>query len=233
MVTTAKPKAIKINSSEIQPGHFFSELSHYRCEEKYNGYGIYKHLGSEKNVKIDDEYVSQLMQTAEQYHTVVEVGLEDKYWTAAKIMRAIAKGEFTDNNAPEIGDLEVPGIRTIWENIHSKHVFTCMFLAQSRDTAAELKAKREEQAMLLAAKVKTVWNKTTLRREVAKLIKQAQDKPIVKELRERVLRGYKEQFTSRDGKYMCMDLSIGELRPVNINTLQWIVFDGVKYVYKK
>lgn len=53
---------------------------------------------------------------------------------------------------------------------------------------------------------------------------------------DRVLRGYKMQFVSRDGKYKCMDMDIkrtgketGE-RYVNINTISHLIYNGVKYV---
>lgn len=53
---------------------------------------------------------------------------------------------------------------------------------------------------------------------------------------DRVLRGYKMQFVSRDGKYKCMDMDIerteketGE-RLVNINTISQLIYNGVKYV---
>lgn len=53
---------------------------------------------------------------------------------------------------------------------------------------------------------------------------------------DRVLRGYKMQFVSRDGKYKCMDMDVvrgpketGE-RLVNINTISQLVYNGVKYV---
>jgi radical SAM superfamily enzyme YgiQ (UPF0313 family) len=50
---------------------------------------------------------------------------------------------------------------------------------------------------------------------------------------ERVLRGYKVQFTSRDGKYNCIDMDIADttanVRPVNINSISWIIFNNVKY----
>ena len=54
----------------------------------------------------------------------------------------------------------------------------------------------------------------------------------------RILRGYKVQFTSRDGRYNCVDIDIPKaekeigIRPVNLNTIKWIIFGGVKYVVK-
>lgn len=54
---------------------------------------------------------------------------------------------------------------------------------------------------------------------------------------DRVLRGYKMQFVSRDGKYKCLDMDIEKKNPkedgvrlVNINTIKQLIFNGVKYV---
>ena len=53
---------------------------------------------------------------------------------------------------------------------------------------------------------------------------------------ERVLRGYKIQFESRDGRYDCVDMDITKtdkesgIRPVNINTIKWLIFNGAKYI---
>ena len=50
---------------------------------------------------------------------------------------------------------------------------------------------------------------------------------------DRVLRGFKIQFESRDGRYNCVDMDIdGEdnIRPVNINTIKYLIIGGTKYV---
>ena len=50
---------------------------------------------------------------------------------------------------------------------------------------------------------------------------------------ERVLRGFKIQFESRDGRHDCIDMDIEDannVRPVNINTIKWIILGGTKYV---
>ena len=58
----------------------------------------------------------------------------------------------------------------------------------------------------------------------------------LKQGEDRVLRGYKIQFESRDGRYDCVDMDITKtdkesgIRPVNINTIKYLIFDGVKYV---
>lgn len=55
---------------------------------------------------------------------------------------------------------------------------------------------------------------------------------------ERVLRGYKIQFESRDGRYNCVDMDIEKtekesgVRPVNINTIKYLIYNGVKYIVK-
>ena len=50
---------------------------------------------------------------------------------------------------------------------------------------------------------------------------------------DRILRGYKVQFESRDGRYNCVDMDITEeynVRPVNINSIKWLVYKGIKYI---
>lgn len=67
-----------------------------------------------------------------------------------------------------------------------------------------------------------------------------QDNPIKDyvEGESRVLRGFKLQFVSRDGKYRCLDMDIkrsdketGE-RLVNINTIEKLIYNGIQYVVK-
>ena len=54
---------------------------------------------------------------------------------------------------------------------------------------------------------------------------------------ERILRGFKIQWVSRDGRYDCVDMDIqgsyqSKIRMVNILTLKWLVYNGVKYIVK-
>ncbi len=52
----------------------------------------------------------------------------------------------------------------------------------------------------------------------------------------RILRGYKIQFSSRDGRYDCIDMDIdtsekeSAIRPVNINTIEYLIYNNVKYI---
>lgn len=79
-----------------------------------------------------------------------------------------------------------------------------------------------------------------MRTNLIKPKKYIQDNPILDyvEGEERVLRGFKLQFVSRDGKYRCLDMDIertsketGE-RLVNINTIEQLIYNGVKYIVK-
>lgn len=85
------------------------------------------------------------------------------------------------------------------------------------------KAKRQKKSMAVAYK------------EALEFIQNNPVKDYI-EGEDRVLRGYKMQFVSRDGKYKCMDMDIkrtgketGE-RYVNINTISHLIYNGVKYV---
>lgn len=105
------------------------------------------------------------------------------------------------------------GIRSIWENIHSGQVFTVCFKKQDKP-----KSKRKLQEK--------------------NLITELVNSPVLpyEEGEDRVLRGYKIQFESRDGRYDCVDMDITKtdkesgIRPVNILTIKWLIFNGVKYI---
>ena len=233
-------KPIKI--SEMQKGHKFSELSHYTfIEPNPDGEGsIFEHHQTKELVVLQDDYVKNLLKSAEQYHTVVEVGKEDKYWTAKQIEKHLAqfaKGQVPDGETPVVGEIRQLGIRSIWENIHSKQVFTVAYKVASKEKVSELKERQlagVENLINAHGKPKTAWNAATLKAYIEGIVLDAYKNPIVREPRERVLRGYKIQFASRTGLYDCVDMNrdVMNVRPVNINTLLWIVFDGVKYVVK-
>jgi len=221
--------------SDIQPGHNFSELSHYTFVERTPaGMNVFLRHGTNEYIEVSDQYVEEFMKTSDQYQTVQYVGKVDTFWTQNKIDKAIKDGIYTAETAPAVDSLHKKGIRTIFEEIDGKHVFSCMFKAQSKETKAQLEARKAEQRALLMTQVRTGLNKSELNDLVETLISKAQDDPIVKEERDRVLKGYKMQFKTTDGKYQCMDLTLDppEPRPVNINTLVWLVYDGVKSIVK-
>ena len=83
-------------------------------------------------------------------------------------------------------------------------------------------------------------NKKGVANAAKNLITKLVNNPVLpyEEGEDRVLRGYKVQFASRDGRYDCVDMDIvrtdkeSGIRPVNINTIKWLIFNGVKYIVK-
>lgn len=230
-----------INLTEIQAGDVFSEMSHYVYQGRNATGHVLTHLESKENVVLSDNYVANLLKTADVYDKEVKVGKEDKLWTAKQIS-VLTDSDLKDFGGitPRVGDIRVKGIRTIWEEIHSSQVFTVAF--KKVDTSktkkaylAELEAQREVSIDMID---KAKKQKKSMAEAYKVALEYLQMNPI-KDYTEgeiRLLRGYKVQFTSRDGKYDCIDMDIemkgteSGLRPVNINTIQFLVFDGIKYV---
>ena len=208
---------MKVNLSEIQVGDIFSEESHYIVKSVTKDFVTFNHLESGKEVKLSTSYVQNLLNTSDQFHEVKEVTKEDK----------------KDGT---------PGIRTIFESIKSSEVFTVVFKKQDKPkTKKQINEEREaqrEKAIELIDKAKKQKKSMAVAYKTA--LEYIQDNPILDyvEGEERVLRGFKLQFVSRDGKYRCLDMDIkrsaketGE-RLVNINTIEQLVYNGVKYIVK-
>lgn len=243
--TAAKaPKASttpkKLNAADMNKGDIFSEMSHYTYQGKNGKNHQFIHHSNGTVVELGESYIEGFLHTANQHLAEIEVGREDKLWTDKQIAEAIAKGEYRDPKlAPRVGDVRVPGIRSIWENIHSAHVFQVCFMKQDTPLPAKkLNELREAQAEACAnaiAAAKT--GKKSLTAAAMEEIKKVQENPILpyEQGEARELTGYKVQFTSRDGRYSCVDMKKPKednIRPVNINTIQWLVMDGVKYIVK-
>nr|DAR32398.1 MAG TPA: Transcription elongation factor S-II factor, TRANSCRIPTION [Bacteriophage sp.] len=206
---------MKVNLKEIQVGDVFSEESHYVVNKIEKDKIEFLHLESNKVVSLNNKYVQDLLNTSDQYETEVKVGKEDK----------------KDGT---------PGIRTIWEGIRSSEVFTVIFKKQDKPKTKkqylqELDNQRTE-AIALIDKAKK--NKKSMAEAYKEALELVQNNPIKDyiEGEDRVLRGYKLQFVSRDGKYKCIDVDVkksaketGE-RLVNINTISCIIYNGTKYV---
>jgi hypothetical protein len=208
---------MKINVSEIQVGDIFSEESHYVVKEIDKTQIVFNHLESGNDVRLSALYVQELLNTSDQYHEVKEVGKEDK----------------KDGT---------PGIRTIFESIKSSEVFTVVFKKQDKPKTKkqvnEEKEAQREKAIELIDKAKK--QKKSMAAAYKSALEFIQDNPIkdYTEGESRVLRGFKLQFVSRDGKYRCLDMDIkrtdketGE-RLVNINTIEKLVYNGVQYIVK-
>ena len=198
---------------EIKKGDILSESSHYRVKNIIGSSVILEHFESKNEVSIDKEYLHNFCNTADSYTTEVKVTKEDK----------------------KDGTL---GIRSIWENIYNNKVFTVCFKKQdtkksNKQFTTEVNALAEQMCKEIdqvKASKKGVadWAKKTLHALMSNPI------PKIVEGEDRVLRGYKIQFESRDGKYQCIDMDIEDsennVRLVNINTIKWLIIDNIKYI---
>ena len=208
---------MKIDLKEIRVGDVFSEESHYTVEKINADHIIFRHLEGDTDVTLSKSYVQKLLNTSDQYHETKEVTREDK----------------KDGT---------PGIRTIFESIKSSEVFTVVFQKQGKSkTKKQFNEEREAQREAAVAMIdKAKRQKKSMATAYKEALEFIQDNPIFDTIEgeRRVLRGFKLQFVSRDGKYRCLDMDIertsketGE-RFVNINTISELVYNGIKYVVK-
>lgn len=205
---------MKVNLREIEVGDIFSEESHYVVKEVKSESVVFKHLESGKTANLSNEYVYNMLNTSDQYEKEVKVTREDK----------------KDGT---------PGIRTIFEGIKSSEVFTVVFKKQDKaKTKKQFESEKEAQRMEATSMIdKAKRQKKSMATAYKEALEFVQSNPIkdYTEGEDRVLRGFKIQFVSRDGKYRCVDMDIektekdtGE-RLVNINTISQLIYNGVKY----
>ena len=222
-----------LNIAEINVGDVFSEESHYVYLDSKNQQHQFKHLESNQVVNLDAKYVTELLKTADQYEEEVEVGVEDKTWTQKQIDEAKKKGTLEADSTVREGDLKLKGIRSIWSDIHTTEVFSVCFNKKGKAlTKKAYNALIDKQ--IQDALAETGTGKVTLEDAFRKVI----NNPInqVEAPVERVLRGYKVQFSSVSGFYDVVDMDIEDdvnfsnLRKVNITEIKWLVVGGVKYV---
>ena len=194
---------------EIKKGDILSESSHYKVKNILGNSIILEHFESKNEVAINKDYLHNFCNTADSYITEIKVTKEDK----------------------KDGTL---GIRSIWENIYNSKVFTVCFKKQdtkksNKQFTTEVNALAEQMCKEIdqvKASKKGVadWAKKTLHALMSNPI------PKIVEGEDRVLRGYKIQFKSRDGKYQCIDIDKDNVRLVNINTIKWLIIDNIKYI---
>ena len=195
-----------INKSHLlKEGSIISESSHYIVENILGSTATLIHFESGQQVQISTAYLASYTNSADLYDNEVKVGKEDK----------------------KDGTL---GIRSIWENIHSGQVFTVCFKNQNKPKSQ--KKLNAEISSLIESFSNEIDNVKNNKKGVAncakQLIEELVKNPILpyEEGEERVLRGYKIQFSSRDGRYDCVDMDITRtdkesgIRPVNINTIK-------------
>lgn len=194
-------------------GDVLSESSHYKVLADNGNLNFkLKHLESGDMVYIGKEYIHNYLESADGFTNEVKVTREDK----------------------KDGTL---GIRSIFEGIHGSQVFTVCFKKQ--DTPKSQRKLNAEIATLISdfsKEIDTIQkNKKGVAEAAKKFAEELIKNPILpyEEGEDRVLRGFKIQFESRDGRYNCIDMDIEDtnnVRPVNINTIRWIILGGTKYV---
>lgn len=199
---------------QLKEGAVLSENSHYIVQSFNSEIAIVKHFENMENTVIGLGYLQKFTNSADLYSKAVKVTREDK----------------------KDGTL---GIRSIWENIHSGQVFTVCFKKQ--DKPKSQKRLNAEIATLIndfSNQIDTIQkNKKGVADAAKRFAEELIKNPILpyEEGEERILRGFKIQFESRGGRYDCVDMDIEQtekesgVRPVNINTIKWLIYDGVKY----
>jgi len=198
---------------EIKQGDILSESSHYRVKNILGSSVILEHFESKNEVSIDKDYLHNFCNTADSYIAEIKVTKEDK----------------------KDGTL---GIRSIWENIYNSKVFTVCFKKQDKPKS---KKKLQEEIDTIVEQfsnsIDAIKNsKKGVANAAKNLVTELVNSPVLpyEEGEDRVLRGYKIQFESRDGKYQCIDMDIEDpennVRLVNINTIKWLIIDNTKYI---
>lgn len=197
---------------EFKVGDVLSESSHYRVTKMIGNDTMLEHLESGDIVHINKMYIEKYLTSADEVLEVVKVTKEDK----------------------RDGTL---GIRSIFENIHSDQAFTVCFKKQDKPkTQKKLNAEIATLISDFSNEIDTIQkSKKGVAEAAKKFAEELIKNPILpyEEGEDRVLRGFKIQFESRDGRYNCVDVDLptnDNVRPVNINTIQWLIIDGKKYV---
>lgn len=196
---------------EFKVGDILSESSHYTVTSISGDTIELKHHESSDGVYINKMYIKKYLESADEVIKEVKVTKEDK----------------------KDGTL---GIRSIFENIHGSQVFTVCFKKQ--DVLKSQKKLNAEIATLISDFSNEIDTIQKSKKGVAEAAKKFAEElikhPILpyEEGEDRVLRGFKIQFESRDGRYNCVDMDLTEnnIRPVNINTIKWLIIGGTKYV---
>lgn len=210
----------------IKKGDILSEQSHYVVEEVGLRNVKVRHVASGQLATLSRGYIDKFVDHASNHSYTIKVGKEDKYWTAKQIAD-------DPDTSLRVGDLRQKGIRTIWENIYSKQVFTvCYDKAPKKKTKKQLAKELDEQvAVFLDVIAKAAKQKKGVLEAATRELHVLQASPISNVIvEERILRGYKLDFSSRNGLYKVFDIENDGERQVNINTIKWIIIDDIKYI---
>lgn len=201
----------------FKPNDVFSESSKYIYKGvKSDGKScILLHYPSLEEVVLSKDYILSKLVSADQFDKEVVVTKEDK----------------------RDGTL---GIRSIFQGLDNTVFTVCFRTANKELSEKKYKELQEEQVSSLLERInKAQKSKKGVLHEAEACLKELQENIIVPIIKgpERVLRGFKTQFVSNDGKYNVIDLDLPDgsgsnIRQVNINEISWLIFNGTKYIVK-
>lgn len=196
---------------QVKKGDALSEASHFIVEDIIGHNLELRHIETDRSLLVEVDYAKGLMKSADYFDEEIEVTKADK----------------KDGT---------PGIRTIWDNIHSQDVFTVCFKKKDKaKTKTQLKNEIDTAVNTFLNEIAAVGT----RNAALELINHLVSNPILPyiEGEERILRGYKVQFDSVTGEYVCVDMDLvgkdkNVERLVNVNTISYLIYHGKKYVVK-
>lgn len=196
---------------QVKKGDALSEASHFIVEDIIGHNLELRHIETDRSLLVEVDYAKGLMKSADYFDEEIEVTKADK----------------KDGT---------PGIRTIWDNIHSQDVFTVCFKKKDKaKTKTQLKNEIDTAVNTFLSEIAAVGT----RNAALELINHLVSNPILPyiEGEERILRGYKVQFDSVTGEYVCVDMDLvgkdkNVERLVNVNTISYLIYHGKKYVVK-
>lgn len=197
-------------TSSIQKKDFLTELTKYTFLRKEGDKFIFSAETGEvtEEVQLSEEYVNTFLTSSTYYTETKKVTREDK-----------KNGE--------------PGIRTIFAQIPTHAAFSCIFTKQSKKLKkSEVESNKKAVLNSFEQVLKAARGRRKSMTEAGlDFVKDLLENPVADTApgEDRFLAGYKTTTESRDGKYMCMDTNINDVRPVNINTLKSLVYNGIKY----
>ena len=214
------------NIIDVQVGDLWSDISYLQTLAVHKDTVDLKHLNTGETVVLSHEYLEKLLHSADQFSSILNVGIEDKLWTQKQLTEA-------GNTTNSVGDVRVPGMKSIWDGIGSK-VFRVSFIKKGKELSKTAYNKAIQEKLTDATYVleKAKSSKKGVTTVALELLEELIRNPINSTVagEERILRGWKLQHESLDGQYAVMDSDLMEKRVVNLNTIKWIIVDGTKYI---
>ncbi len=233
-----------IKLDQIKTGDTFSELSTYVVNDVKGQKIDFLHVESNSPVRIDFSYIQDCMVSGEQFDSTVTVGLQDKYHTAKTVEEAIKSGKFkNEEEFPQVGQVRLKGIQTIFKEIPFKHVFTAVYRKKGTElTEKQLATKKAKLVLDAVARLETIKKQKkgvldASKEEFMKLLDTNIESYTPGE--KRTFHGHKLGGGSATGFYSVKDLKFPDgvsadvtknTRLLNINTLEELIVDGVKYI---